>query len=129
MSEIPAGLRADYMRKRMEDKATITVTGGLYVGGTTRTTYMNPNGITIPAVVTEQLPPGPSGYPLVSNGAGNKPTYQQIVNNMILDHSISPTKIQSLVIDANDVPHVLKVQVHPSNSAILQILYYPESNS
>ena len=39
MSTIPEGLRADYMRQRMLDKATITSIGGLYFGSRYGETY------------------------------------------------------------------------------------------
>lgn len=128
MSTIPAGLRADYMRQRMEDKATITTAGGLYVGGTTSTSYMNPDGSTTLAVETEQLPPGPEGYPLVSNGPSTKPSYQQITSSMIANGSISKNKVSGLVttVDGQSTK-TLSIRQDPNDSNVLEIKFYTPS--
>ena len=91
MSKIPSGLTGAAMRARMEDKATIRQTGGLYVGGTTSVSYVggddSSSGSTS-AKQTEELPPLNRGYPLVSNGAGAIPSFQPLGSDAIVDNSV-----------------------------------------
>ena len=94
MSTIPAGLRADHMRARMEDKATIQHTGGLYVGGTEQVTYYESEGdrpTTITAYDTVELYPTDASrnLPLVSNGEGQIPSYQLLTAGGIADGAIT----------------------------------------
>ena len=77
MAVIPKGLRADYMRKRMEDKSAMNVTGGLYMGGTTSITLNNAT-TTISAKATEILVPGESELALQSQESGSKLVYSTV---------------------------------------------------
>ena len=124
MSTIPDGLRADLMRARMEDKATITAIGGLYVGGTNPINYVGSGGSIIPAYETECLPPGTSGYPLVSNGAGEKPSYKQVTNNGIEDEAVTGAKLGQGTIVALDGTKKYVLDISASNR-VLNISFTP----
>ena len=123
MSTIPEGLRADYMRKRMEDKATITVPGGLYVGGTSSTAV---NGTSFyPAVC---LAPGSNsaGLPLVSNGPNAIPSYQQVNTGGIADQAVTLAKMGNGTVVAADSTkqYVLSVENDSNDANVLVIRYY-----
>lgn len=99
MSTIPKGLRADYMRQRMEDKATITSAGGIYVGRTAITLHGDRNGNTsgtITAYETDCQPLGGAGLPLVSNGtSGGWPylSYKALGTAGVADNAINYAKL------------------------------------
>ena len=80
MSTIPSGLTAKQMRLRMLDKATITKTGSLYMGGTTAVSYQDV-GTTISAYDIVELEAGAQYYPLISQGEGNILNYEYCLCN------------------------------------------------
>ena len=122
---IPAGLRADYMRKRMEDKATIHVTGSLYVGGdTTIQLHEDNTNTTIDAQETVELVPGGAGLPLVSKGSEQIPEYTTIKTAGIADAAITKAKLgNGAVINGNDDGNkkILKIE---TDGDVLTIRYY-----
>ena len=91
MSKIPSGLLGSTMRARMEDKATIKHIGGLYVGGSDSVTYSGgddtASGSTSAREVEELYPAG-YGLPLVSNGAGQVPSFQTLGTAGITNQSV-----------------------------------------
>ena len=127
MSTIPAGLKAKDMRERMEDKATITLTGSLYVGGPTAVTYYNGANHTDPidAVETVELFAGAAGLPLVSNGVEEIPSYQAIGTDSIRDDAVTKDKLgNGTVVNNSNTKKVLSIHPDSSDSKILVIEYY-----
>lgn len=127
MSTIPAGLRADLMRHRMEDKATITAIGGLYVGSTSPVNFYDENGNVISAYETELLAPGTDKYPLVSNGTGQKPSYQQLTSAGIANGAITGDKLgEGTVVNSegDSAKKTLEIYQSTSDVNILVIKYY-----
>ena len=126
MSTIPAGLRADLMRNRMEDKATIQTTGSLYVGGTSPVTYYDEHGNPLSRFITEMLEPGDAGKVLMSNGANTKPSYQTVGTNSIADNAVSYAKLGTGTIVPSDSTHqyVLNVERDANDTNVLVIQYY-----
>lgn len=122
MSTIPAGLRADVMRQRMEDKNTIKVPGALYVGGPTSVTV---GGETF--YPTVRLEPGPSGWPLVS--MGNTVTYAQLPSRGIADGAVTAAKLGTGTIVASNSSaskHVLDIRPDANDSHVLIIEFHAE---
>lgn len=102
MATIEAGLRADVMRKRMEDKNTLTTKGALYVGSGTSSTV---NGTVI--YNTQALTAsGSTGYVLCSNGANQIPSYQRVGTNGIADGAITNDKIALNAITSNKIQSI-----------------------
>ncbi len=124
MSTIPGGLRADYMRKRMEDKATINVIGGLYVGSTSST---NLDGTSNTFYVTECLPPSATvGLPLVSNGQNTIPSYQQLNTGGIAPQAVTKAKLGNGTIAAADPDHKYTLDITKDSNNVVTIHYYAE---
>ena len=122
MSTIPAGLRADLMRQRMEDKNTITAPGGLYVGGPTRVTV---GGVDF--YPTIMLPPGPSGWPLVSTGT--TVDYMQLPSHGIANGAATAEKLGTGTIvtsSSSASRHVLDVRPDANDSHVLIIEFHAE---
>lgn len=122
MSTIPAGLRADIMRQRMEDKNTITAPGGLYVGGSTSVTV---GGETF--YPTVMLSPGTAGYPLVS--MGNTVTYAQLPSNGIAPGAATAEKLGTGTIvtsSSSASRHILDVKPDTNDSHVLIIEFHAE---
>lgn len=106
MATIPTGLRADYMRKRMEDKYTIQNTGGLYIGSSDTVTYVNnkTGSETISAYGTTELPPGAEFTVLqVTDSATTPVNYNLITTDNIADNGIDSTLLTKGVIQKNSV--------------------------
>ena len=128
MSTIPAGLRVDYMRERMEDKATITVPGGIYVGGATPKTYHNADGSTITGYETVCLPPGADGLPLIAKTVDGVKTLEhaQIGADAIADNAMTQAKFGVGTVvsaDNNAGPYYFKV-TSDSDEKVCKITYY-----
>ena len=119
MAEIPAGLRADYMRQRMEDQTTINVQGGLYVGGDTLKTV---NGVDF--YPTKCVAPGTAGYPLVSTGTTVE--YAQIKTGAIDDAAVTSAKLGTGTIVPSDTTkkYTLDIRVDGNDSHVLIIEYH-----
>lgn len=135
MSTIPAGLRSDLMRARMEDKATIQHTGSLYMGGSTPVVYKGISGgqvVDISGYATEELQPGPAGYPLVSNGAGRPLSYQQIDVSTLGERIITRDKLGNGTVcmpsGYGAVKYFLDIMEDPADDEILLIKFYPEED-
>ena len=131
MSQIPAGLRADHMRERMEDKATIKHSGALYVGSKTPVTFIDDETGTRPpidAYETVELVPElvNMGLPLVSNGENEIPSYQPLGTIAIMDGAITSDKLGDGTVISDDPQQTRKrLSIHPKNgdSSILVIEY------
>ncbi len=127
MSTIPAGLRADHMRTRMEDKAVVQHAGGLLVGGTTSVTYYiseNPS-TTDHFYDTVELEPGAAGTVLTSKGSGQIPEYKLISADSIADGAITANKLGNGTVLAADTMHKYALSVAPSTDVnILRINFY-----
>lgn len=103
---IPAGLRADLMRKRMEDKATMTAIGGIYMGSPTASsdlTSTNYSDISGTVYETTCLVPGASGLPLVSNGLGQQVGYSQLTGAGIASGAITADKISDNAVTTSKI--------------------------
>ena len=130
MSTIPNGLRADHMRARMEDKASILHVGGLYVGGLASVTYVNDEddpSADITAYETIELYPtiNDIGLPLVSNGAGAIPSYRQIGASSLVNGTITKDKLSNgTIVNTGNTKKVLNIHEDPNNSDILVIEFY-----
>lgn len=129
MSTIPEGLRADYMRERMEDKATITAIGGLYIGGPTATYYHNNDGTMTPEChETIVLAPAPNstGLPLVSNGPNAVPSYQQLGSIGIAPEAVTKAKLGNGTVASADGNHKYVLDITKDSNNIVTIHYYIE---
>lgn len=135
MSTIPAGLRADYMRARMEDKATIQHTGGLYMGSTQAVTYRDINNGTatvVNAYATKELEPGTAGMPLISNGPGNELSYGPLTSSGIANNTITLNQLGNGTIGTNsgsNARYIFNISEDPDDDEVLVIEFYPESNA
>ncbi len=96
MSTIPTGLRADFMRKRIVDKATIKNIGSLYVGSGTNMDYGDVQGREI-----NELPPGSAGQILYSTSNGIE--YHTLTTNDFPDRTIGWNKLGSGAIFSNSL--------------------------
>lgn len=88
---IPHGLRADLMRKHMENKNTLTRKGSLYVG--TGTTYSSASpdyfGDVTCYKTAELEPPTTKGLPLISKGVNSSNVQQGIEWGQVLPAGIA----------------------------------------
>lgn len=129
---IPAGLKANLMRERMEDKATIANAGSLYVGGLTSTVFVDENGNNLSGYVTEELKPSSTvGLPLVSKGAGAKPAYEPINTVGISNKAVTKDKMGSGTIvttAGNNDKMILEIAPSTTDPNILEIRYYSDPN-
>lgn len=116
MSKIPSGLLGNQMRARMEDKATIKHVGGLYVGGSTSTTFNGGDdtteGTTNAKTVKEIYPDSDTqGCPLV---AGVNPAFKKMTRIGIADKAITAQHLSNGTIvlsDPNASPQSLDISV------------------
>lgn len=136
MSTIPAGLRSDYMRARMEDKATIKNIGGLYMGSTQAVTFKDADSSGNPqadihAYATRELVPGEAGLPLVSNGLGRELSYRSIGLDAVGDKTITALKLGAgtlITSESETSRYVLDISEDPNDSNVLVIRFYPETD-
>lgn len=128
MSIIPPGLRADHMRERMEDKATIQHTGGMYVGSTETFEYYDIEGDDpkIAYKTIELYPTDASrNLPLVSNGDGQIPSYQLLTAGGIADGAITRELLGSgtVICGTGSGKKVLSIEEDQNDSNILVIRF------
>ena len=126
MSQIDPGLRADIMRKRMEDKNTLTGKGSLYVGTTpTSAEQIDADGTTYIIRQTAELAipeVGKDNYMLITDST--TPTGWTFTNNQVGKYVVKESTDTISWADDNEsipTPAAINAQFQSISSGVVQI--------